>query len=290
MGRSLQTINSLQQTLNISKDRLARAEFGFDYGRNSRLDVSNAQVDVNADSINYLNALQGLENAKRNLNFILGDREGSTNFTVDTGLSFAKLEDKELLSENAMRENVNLLIAQSDVLISQYDSRVSKSNYFPTLSVSSGYNYRKGNNNRAAFTASNTTSGVTGGLSLGWNLFDGGATRTATQNAKLNEEVRDYTLEQVTLQLQVDFGNAWSDYQNKLFIVQAQQNNLDTNQQNFERTQEQYRLGQVTSIDFRTAQANLLSAQTSLINARYDAKLAELLIFRLSGKLQEASF
>ena len=127
-------------------------------------------------------------------------------------------------------------------------------------------------------------------MSLGWNLFDGGGTRTAVQNAKVSEEVSNYTLEQIDLQLDVDFDNAWADYANKLFIVQAQESNLQTNEQNFERTREQYKLGQVSSIDFRTAQRNLLLAQVNLINAQYDAKLAELLIFRLSGLIQDAQF
>ena len=57
-----------------------------------------------------------------------------------------------------------------------------------------------------------------------------------------------------------------------------------------EKAYEQYRLGQITSLDFRTAQSNLLNAQTNYIDARYEAKLAELLIYQLAGKIQEAEF
>ncbi len=290
VAQTQENLKSLSQTLAVSKERLVRAQYGFEYGQNSRLDVSNAQVDVNTDSINYLNAEQSLYNAKRNLNFLMGKREASIDFDVDTGLNFAQLDGKEDLIEKVMRENVTLLIARADQNLSRYDSRISKSNYFPTLSASAGYNYRKGNNNSASFLASNTSNGLTGSLSLGWNIFDGGGTRTATQNAKVNEDLQNYTVEQLTLQTQVNFENAWADYENKRFIVSAQESNLLTNEQNFERTQEQYKLGQVSSIDFRTAQSNLLRAQISLNNAKYDAKLAELLIFQLAGDIQEAQF
>lgn len=290
VAQTQENLKSLSQTLAVSKERLVRAQYGFEYGQNSRLDVSNAQVDVNTDSINYLNAEQSLYNAKRNLNFLMGKREASIDFNVDSGLSFAQLDGKEDLIEKVMRENVTLLIARTDQNLSRYDSRISKSNYFPTLSASAGYNYRKGNNNSASFLASNTSNGLTGSLSLGWNIFDGGSTRTATQNAKVNEDLQNYTVEQLTLQTQVNFENAWADYENKRFIVSAQESNLLTNEQNFERTQEQYKLGQVSSIDFRTAQSNLLRAQISLNNAKYDAKLAELLIFQLAGDIQEALF
>lgn len=285
-----ENIKSLEQTLSVSKERLTRAQYGFEYGRNSRLDVSNAQVDVNTDSINYLNADLSLQNAKRNLNFLMGRRDGDIAFSVDNDLVFSELGGKEELKEQVLRKNVALLIALSDVSISQYDSRISRSGYLPTVTASAGYNYRKGNNNSASFLASSTTHGLTTGLSLGWDIFDGGRTRTASQNAKVSEAVQDYTLEQLTLQVQVNFDNAWADYENKRFIVRAQESNLQTNELNFERTQEQYKLGQVSSIDFRTAQSNLLRAQISLNNARYDAKLAELLIFQLTGDIQVAEF
>ncbi|GAB5526254.1 MAG: TolC family protein [Roseivirga sp.] len=290
VAQTQENLKSLSQTLAVSKERLTRAQYGFEYGQNSRLDVSNAQVDVNTDSINYLNAEQGLYNAKRNLNFLMGKREASIDFVVDANISFAEISEKDVLKEQMLRENVTLLIAKADQTLSRYDSRISKSNYFPTLSASAGFNYRKGNNNSASFLASNTSNGVTGGVSLGWNIFDGGGTRTATQNAKVNEELQDYTVDQLTQQTQVNFENAWADYENKRFIVRAQESNLRTNEQNFERTKEQYKLGQVTSIDFRTAQSNLLRAQISLNTAKYDAKLAELLIFQLAGDIQKAEF
>jgi len=289
VARNQQSVERLKETLAVSKERLTRTEFGFDYGRNTRLDVSTAQVDVNTDSINYLNALQALSDQKRNLSFILG-QELAVDFAVDTSLVFDEFVGKDELKERMFRDNVLLAVAESGVKISMLNTKVNNANYFPTLSANAGYNTSLRNNNSAAFTAANSSSGITGGLSLGWNIFDGGGSRTAVQNAKVNEKVQQLTLEQTKQQASLDFENAWSDYENKLFIVRAQENNLQTNQQNFERTQERYRLGQVGSLDFRTAQTNLLTAQTNLIEARYEAKLAELLIVRLSGAIQQAQF
>ena len=86
------------------------------------------------------------------------------------------------------------------------------------------------------------------------------------------------------------FENAWGDYQNKLFVVDAQENNLLANRMNFDRTVEQYKLGQINSIDFRNAQRNLLSAEVGLTQAKFDAKRAELLLYQISGKITEAEY
>lgn len=289
VARNEQTVRTLHETLTISKDRLKRTEFGFEYGRNTKLDVTNAQVDVNTDSINYLNVKQALLTAQRNLNLVLGE-ESLSRVSVDTTLNFSRIEGYDLMREAVLTQNTSLLSAESGVQISQFAIKSSQSRFLPTLSLSGGYNYRLGNNNSASFLATSTSTGLSGNVNLNWNLFDGGATQIAVENAKINQMTQETTLEQTRQQVKILFENAWTDYNNKMFIVSAQQSNLEANQQNFERTQEQYRLGQIASLDFRTAQSNLLNAQTNYINAKYEAKLAELLIFQLAGKIQEAEF
>jgi len=289
VAQSQQNVSNLEETLNISKERLKRAEYGYDYGRSSRLDVSNAQVDVNTDSINLLNARQLLANTKRDLNFILG-REANVEFDIDTLVTFSNVVDKEALFKGMELENVQLLISKSDISVNRAATKVAQSNYYPTLSVNGGYNYRLGNNNSASFLATSTSSGLTYGATLGWNIFDGGATRTNTQISKINENISNVSLAQLETNLHVQFENAWGDYQNKLFVVEAQDRNLQTNKMNFERSVEQYKLGRINSIDFRNAQRNLLLAEVGLTQAKFDAKRAELLLFQLSGKITEAEY
>lgn len=289
VARSQHNVQNLQETLVISKERLRRMQYGYEYGRNTRLDVSNAQVDVNTDSINLLNAKQNLANSKRDLNFILG-QPANTLVEVDTTIQFNGIVDKETLHSGMQNESVQILIAQSNIAASKSATKVSQSGYYPTLSLNGSYSYRRGNNNDASFTAANTSSGFSYGASLSWNLFDGGSTRTNEQVAKINESISQIGLERTKSQLEVDFENAWGDYQNKLFVVQAQEANVQTNRQNFQRTVEQYKLGQLTSVDFRTAQRNLLTAEVSLTQAKYDAKIAELVLLQLAGRIQEADF
>ncbi|MFT7381537.1 MAG: outer membrane protein, partial [Roseivirga sp.] len=213
VARLEQNLQSLIETLSISKERLVRAEYGFDYGRNTKLDVSNAEVDVNTDSINYLNARQSFSNAKRNLNFILGRNVAPIDYSVDTTLTITEINERDDFASLMLTQNVQYLIAQSDVNLRQFDTRIASTNYLPTLSLTSGYNFRKGNNNSASFTASNSSSGLTGGLTFGWNLFDGGQTKTATQNAKINESTQETLLLQIENQIHLNFENAWGDFQ-----------------------------------------------------------------------------
>ena len=70
-----------------------------------------------------------------------------------------------------------------------------------------------------------------------------------------------------------------------MFIYEAQKKNVATTENNFDRTEERYKLGRATSLEFRQAQINLLNAQTNKNLAKYDAKLAELQLLQLTGQL-----
>lgn len=63
--------------------------------------------------------------------------------------------------------------------------------------------------------------------------------------------------------------------------------NLLTAQTNFNRTEEQFKIGQVSSVAYRQAQLNLLHAQTAILTAKYEAKVVELQLLQLTGRLQD---
>lgn len=289
VARLQKSFASLKETLEISKDRLKRTEYGFDFGQSTMLDISNAKVDVNTDSINLLNSHQLLRNAYRNLNFILA-REANTPFAVDTTVLFAGTLQKEELLAKLNNKNTQILLAEAGIAVNEYTTRISQSGYLPSLSLNGAYDYGLNNNNPASFRERSQTTGFSYGATLSWNLFDGGATKTAVQNARINQMIQENVLEQARQQALLNFENGWSDYHSRLLIMEAQRNNLKANRDNFERTEERFKLGQVTSLDFRTAQNNLLQAQLNLIEARYNAKLAELTLYQLVGDIQEVAF
>ncbi|NCO63913.1 MAG: TolC family protein [Flavobacteriales bacterium] len=281
---------ALEQTLTISNDRLLRAKYQFDYGQSTKLGVLNAEVDINNDSINLINAKQQLKNFKRDLNVVLGNVIAH-DFDVDTAINFDVLFIKEELFEKAKTRNIALLQVEKNINISQFDIKTNKAQLFPTIGVVGSYGWNESSNNSPlAFTLQNTSSGVTGGLNLTWNLFDGGSTMTRIKNAQINLESQKLQKEQLLDDVERNFYNAWDDYQNKYNIYKIQENNILTSQNNFDRTQEKFKLGQVNSIEFRQAQLNLLNAELSRNQAKYQAKLAELQMLQISGELLNVNF
>jgi outer membrane protein TolC len=281
--------NAINQTLSISKDRLVRSEYQFNYGQSTKLAVLNAEVDINNDSISLMNSQQQLKNFKRDLNLVLGNTLNEV-FDVDTTVEFKNLYDKELLLEKAKTNNISLLQIDKSIAINKLGVKSQKSAYLPTLGLTGSYGWNKNNNNAASFVAVSTNTGLSGGLNLSWNLFDGGRTVTNVKNAKISLEANTIQKEQQLVTLERDFKNAWEDFQNKLNIYKLQEENIETARNNFERTEEKFKLGQATSIEFRQAQLNLLSAEFNKNQAKYLAKIAELQMLQISGELLNVDF
>lgn len=286
VGRLTENETTQKQTLAISKKRLQRANYSFNYGQNTKLDVLNAEVDVNKDSITYINIKRELANAKRDLNVVLG-RGVNTPVTVKTTVNYRI--DLNLIDvlEKAKTNNATLLQAQKNIELRELDIKVNKSGWMPNVGLTSSYAWIKSNNDAVnAFSPiSNTRKGLSAGVNLSWNIFDGGRTKTNVTNSKIALETHEIQKLQQEERLERDVNNAWETYQNALFSLQAQEKNVITNKLNFDRTNERYKLGQVTSIDFRQAQVNLINAELSVSNAKYTAKNAELKLLQLAGTL-----
>ncbi len=296
IARLTENVAVLQQTLEISTDRITRAEYAFEFGQNTKLDILNAQVDVTNDSINLLNAKQQLQNTKRDLNVVLS-QDLNQSYEVDTLVQFIPKVQLEDYLVQANKNNVALLQTEKNLAINAYDIKVNKSGYLPNIGLVGSYGWNRNQSAPSAFlsgvvfpgTNSNTAT-LNLGASLTWNLFDGGGTTVRVKNAKIAYSNQELLLKQVALEVDRDIANALGIYTNRLTIYEIQEQNVITNRNNFERSREQFQLGRITSIEFRLAQINLLNAQTNKNLAKYDAKLAELQLLQLTGQLLNVDF
>ena len=284
---------NLEQSLAISKSQLLREQYGYQYGQKTQLDVLNTEVNVNQDSINLLNIQRELANAKRDLNVILG-RDVNIDFAVDTMVTYALDLTYESILQSAKINNALLLQAEKNVTLSDYDLKINKSSWVPNVGVNGAYNWRNANTesniNNPFALRSNTSTGLVAGLSVSWNIFDGGLTKTRVQNAKIAIDNRNIEKELAEKDLERNVANAWETYQNSLFVLSAERKNVETNRRNFERSEEQFKLGQIITVEFRLAQVNLLSAINSYNQAKYTAKVAELRLLQLGGNLIGANY
>ncbi len=290
IARLTENVKVFEQSLDVSKRRETRAQYQFDYGQVNKLEVLNARVDINTDSINLLNAQQVLRNTKRDLNLLL-NRELEAQFAVDTTIVLQNMLVLDSYLEKVAENNVRMLQAESTLQISDYDIKTTKALMLPRIGLSGSYGWNQSQNPPSAFfpATTRTSANVAVGANLTWDIFDGGRTITSLRNTKIAYENEALFKSQLEQEVARDIANAKGDYENALAIYRMQEQNVMTNQSNFERTQERFKLGQVSSIEFRQAQVNLLNAVTVKNLAKYDAKLAEYQLLQLAGQILNVS-
>jgi outer membrane protein TolC len=284
VARLTENVTVLRETFQNTKDRLTRAEYSFEYGQSNKLEVLNAEVDIVTDSINLMNAEQLLTNTKRDLN-VVSNRELDRTFTVDTLVTFTDPLVLEGFLSDAKANNVRLLQMERNLAISDFNYRASKSVYLPSVGLTGSYGWNEGNFPSTSFASSSTSTGFATGLSLTWSIFDGGRGITSVKNARIQTDNQEIVKAQITSEVNRDIANARGDYENRLAIYELQTKNVATAMNNYERSNERYKLGQITSLELRQAQINLLNSQTNKNLAKYQAKLAELQLLQLTGQL-----
>jgi outer membrane protein TolC len=289
IARLSENLGVLEQTIEVSRRRLLRAEYAYQYGQGIRLDILNAQVDIQRDSINLINLEQQINNAKRNLNFIIG-RDVAATFEVDKEVSYSQTLTLENLLATARQQNSDLKITNQNLEISGYDLQIIEAEKKPTLGSNANYNFSYQNNAEEAFITQSNSRGLNLGVNLAWNIFDGGAREVRRQNTEIAIQNQQILKNQLLSQIERDITNAWLNYQNALRILQAEEAALETNRLNLERTDELFKNSQITSVEFRQAQLNLLNAATSYNTAKYDAKVLEIQLYQLSGLILDEKF
>jgi len=271
------------EALQISAERLQRAQKRADFGQANKLDMLNAQVDLNADSITFLSSEQQLAENKHRLQLLLAE-EDNKDFTVDTRVSFQPLGSREALIQSALNNNASYLLTLQNLKESGYSLNQARSAYLPKINLRGSYGYSQSAPDLAV-EFDDPYHSASAGLSLSFNLFNGLRNNIQTQNAKIANRNQELILEQTRLALDKDLVIAYTAYQNKRTILEMDQKNLQSVELNFQRTGELYNLGQLTTTQFREAQLNLIRAKNNISQSRYQAKIAETNLLQLSGKL-----
>lgn len=286
-ARLQEEVDINQETLALSRERLQRVENRYLFGGSTKLEVLNAQVDLNTDSVTLAQSKLNYANAQRNLNVLRG-HEPSLSFQPLDNFDVNRQLELEPLLEQSKRGNAALRLADYNVNAARLDEKVARARYLPSLNLTGSYGYSRQEND-ASFLLLQEQLGFTGGISLNYTLFDANVRSTQVQNAIINAENQEQNLAQTQLAVRRDLLNAYAIYENSLYLLDQEQTNLETAQLNFERSETALQLGQINATAFRDAQLNLIQARKRINDLYYQAKQAEARLYQVAGTLGQVA-
>ena len=275
---------NLHYAVKLSKERLRIVEERYHIGNFSRLDYQQAKVDFNADSAKYMKQQELLHTSRINLNELMANANVDQPLSivdsiirVNANLNFEELWDATLAT------NASLLKADQNTTIAQLDYKKINARNYPYLKLNTGYGYTLNKYDIAA-NSQRGNLGFNGGLTVGFNIFDGNR-RREKRNASIAIKNARLQRQEVEQALRADISNLWQAYRNNLKMLNLERQNLVAAKENHEIAMERYMLGDLAGIEMREAQKSLLDAEERILSAEYDTKLCEISLLQISGKV-----
>lgn len=267
-----------QQVLTASREQMEQGRQQLDVGQILESDYKMLQAQYTSD-------LYNIENTKNNIqaNYLtlknLLSMNPSTEISItlpDSATLFKSLELPSLqeLIERSTNYLPELKMSENDIASAEYDVKIQKANYYPTLtanaSISTGYN---GSNLTAPNTAWGTQLwhglGENIGLSLNIPIYQRGTVRN-------NVKMAEYRVEQLELEQKETEYSVNQELQQSYLDVMSSQNDFiaaeaktDAYLANYKTYSLRFKYGSVTAVDLIQQQTNFLNQLNLFMQAKY---------------------
>jgi outer membrane protein TolC len=282
-----QLLDVAKETLEISRTRLEREKVRQDLGSASSTDFWNAQVSYNNDQAQVVNQELRKLVAQNDLNLLLA-QDVNTPIEVVKQLIIPDLAFgfDEILAL-AKERNSRLLVARQSKNVAENNVALRRAYFYPRLSLIAQYTYtdRSVNSDDPRFTEAIETQSKDGliGLNFSFNLFNGMRDKIDLQNAKLEAKNQSLALQDEENRLTATVKEKLETFYKRLELVDLEEQNVLAAEQNLELNKDRFEIGASSFLEFRDAQVNLTRSQSTLIVARYQARITRLELEQLMG-------
>jgi outer membrane protein TolC len=280
-----QLFSNLKYAVNLSKERVRIEQEHFLLGSGSKVRLLQAQVNLNADSSRLERQYEVLNASRVRLNEIMAMENLNDDFLpADSNIVINNSLNYNDLYNLAMERNVSILAAEHNINLVRQDLKQVSSQRYPYLNLSSGYGYTH-NTFQNNTVNDQQTWGMNYSLTLGLNLYNGSNQTRLEQNARIEIENSQISLNQIKQAVTADFITLFNSYTNNLSLLNLETENLSVARENLDIAFERYRLGGLSGFELREVQKDLLEAEERLLSIQYQTKIAEIGLLQISGKI-----
>ncbi len=280
---------STQQLLDVYKENMTTSNYQhqltlerFKLGAASQNDTLRTRVNIERSRLQIVNGEVDLQSKARNLNIILGRDWDSPLSLAEPVWESVNIPDKESIIADVINSNHELQLLEQNKTISEYNVKIARAGYMPSLGVSASYGTSGASSMGDMYGELNSSKST--GFTLSWNLFNGTRTSRGVEQGKINAKlaVENYDLSE--RKLRKELAQTLQQMDALQESVEISQLILTASEQDLLLAQEQYKIGSLSILDVLRITASYEDAKSNLIRTQHNLKIAEAGLLQLMGK------
>ena len=277
-----------KELVQVAEETLANQERHFGevqsfvaVGARPEIDLAQARTDRANARVQLINAQNGYETAKVQLNQAMGI-EGPIDYHVaEETLPALDNEDGplEVLLESALKTRPEFAAFSNQVRAQEFTLRSIEGAYRPSLSVSTGLT-------KAGTGLSDLTWNWDANVLLSWPLFQGGLTRAQSREARANLTNLNAQIDTLRQQVRLEVNEARLAVQAAKAAIGAAEDAVFNAQERLRLAEKRYETGVGNIIELADAQLALTNAEAQKVQAEYNLASARARLLQALGSAQ----
>ena len=251
-----------------------------------KLDVDKAEVQLTNFQIQKQNTATSITNGFTFLKFLLGV-PATDSIVLTSQFSEADLKGGVPMDiEYSYKNRFDYQSLEIQKQLNDFDIKRYQAAYYPTLKLNGAYQKNAANNTYDLFSKTGTwftTSYI--GLSLDVPIFEGFAKNARLKKARLNSTLTSDEMENLKLNIGQQVAVAKNNFINAIQTMDAQKINMDRAESVYRQMKKKFESGLATNTDLSSSQSDLITAQSSYVNALYNAVLSKVDFLKAIGKI-----
>lgn len=275
-------LQSLQKSLAVSEKRLELIKVRQQVGMANSADLYLTELDLNARKQELQQQDLGLRQNKADLNTLL-NRDEKIDFSVSDTIAISyTLQYEQLLGD--AQKNADIQAAKEQIKIMDWMQKEIYAQRLPTARLNGGLAANM-SNNTAGFQLRNINYGPFIGANISIPLFNQSIFDKQEQVIVVQKKTRELQAEALQNTIEGNLYKTWLAYKTSLSRNESEAQNVKIAQQYLDLVMQRYTLNQSNALELREAQRSYEDSVFRLTNVQYNAKVAEIELLRLAGKL-----
>lgn len=258
-------------------------------GKLSRSDLQQLKAAVSESGYAVVNSITQVRNYKLQLKQLLelqpGEEFDITPISTDESLVTSTIPDKMDVYSTALASRPEIISGKYNIESSELQLKIAKAGYMPTVSLTGGIgdNHMTGTNENFGNQMKYNLSGSVG-LTLSIPIFDNRQTKSAIEKAKYNYANAQLDLTDKEKDLYSAIETYWLNATSNQQRFIAAKSNVESQQENNDLINEQFRLGLKDIVELTTSRSSLLQAKQEMLESKYMTLLNVQLLKFYSGE------